>query len=65
MEPGKSLGRVRFHQEHDDWARLRVFQFLMVEDISAVADTGGGRSIETSAETSDSGRLSTIEEVSD
>eukprot|EP00974_Lingulodinium_polyedra_P000589 56561-Lingulodinium_polyedra.AAC.1 len=38
MEPGKSLGRVRLRQEHDDWARLRVLHFLMVGDISAVAD---------------------------
>eukprot|EP00974_Lingulodinium_polyedra_P012393 1196175-Lingulodinium_polyedra.AAC.1 len=37
----------------------------MVEDISAVADIGGGCPTETSAEPSDSGRLSTIEEVSE
>eukprot|EP00974_Lingulodinium_polyedra_P063590 6140093-Lingulodinium_polyedra.AAC.1 len=37
----------------------------MVEDITAMADTGGGHQAEASAELSDTGRLSTIEEVSE
>jgi hypothetical protein len=69
MEPIKIetrvVDRVRFDLERADWTQLRVLQFLMTEDTTALSEIDGSHHTEVEpahGEAHTEGRLSTIPE---
>ena len=69
IEPTKAetrvVDRVRFDLERADWTQLRVLQFLMTEDTTALSEIDGSHQTEVEpahGEAHTEGRLSTIPE---